>query len=98
MKSSIKVDYGQSEGVKGGIIPNIKVVLEESDDVRDKLLKSFFEGLEHKSIWLTTHFEEVDDKKVITLRPLPPHLFKESIEMMQDLMEGKPNRYADRIK
>lgn len=85
MKSTIKVDYLDKDG--NGLEPVINVDLIESDDVRDKLLKVFFEKLGHSSSWLKINVanrinSELFKKTNYTLTPIKPEdLDKESIEM-----------------
>lgn len=69
MKSSIKVGYFPTE--KSGLQPCIDVKLEESDDVRDTLLKSFFEKLGRVSGWLAVRVEKSDKPEVKNYKIIP---------------------------
>lgn len=48
MKSSIKIDFTDNGN---GLEPIIRCILVDSDDPRDKLLKSWLDGLGYDSNW-----------------------------------------------
>lgn len=89
MKSSIKVhfkDYGAGMGLK----PTINVLVEDSEDPRDSLLKSFFEQLGGISSWLEVSFDHhivngntnpSDSKTWITIIPVNPGQLKDMREV-----------------
>jgi hypothetical protein len=92
MKSriTIEVDFDN------GNLPVIKIVSRESDDVRDKLLRSFLQQLNHKSRWCVIQYEGYDtvhEEGAIkytnnwTLRPIPPESFLEEIKLMKTEIE-----------
>lgn len=59
MKSTIRVDFqGPETSSHGGFEPVIRVTLVDSDDTRDKLLKTFFQALGGKSSWLQVKFDQ----------------------------------------
>lgn len=78
MKSSIKIDFTNGYDIqnrvhKQEIEPCIKVILSESDDPRDKLLKVFFEKLGHRSRYLVCEFVDKSDiDKGINIFPVKP--------------------------
>ncbi len=57
MKSTIRVDFqGPETQSQGGFEPVIRVNLVDSDDTRDRLLKTFFQSLGGESSWLAVRF------------------------------------------
>lgn len=95
MKSTIKVDFqGPTANSTGGFEPVIRVVLENSDDTRDKLLKSFFEPLAGQSSWLVVKFEESDstkEPKRITISPVAWYELQETKELIEKRIEQFKN-------
>lgn len=81
MNSSIRIDFTdgydiQNRVFKSSITPCIKVVMKESDDPRDKLLKSFFEKLEHRSRYLVCEFVDKSNPDAgINIFPVSPKDF-----------------------
>jgi hypothetical protein len=80
MKSRVSVDVDIDNQ------PIIKVEYTPSDDVRDKLVKTFLETFGSGSSWTRITFQYVPDAPVINntifIRPIPPRaLGKESEEM-----------------
>jgi len=75
MKSSIKIDFSESEKQKG-LLPIIAVNLIETDDPRDKLVKSFFEILGGQSSWLEVCI--LNDRQ-IEIFPIAPKGFSDLI-------------------
>ena len=61
MLSTIKVDFTDL-GNRKGLEPVISVVLKDSEDVRDKLLKSFFQSLGSESSWLEVRYGTSTEK------------------------------------
>ncbi len=61
MKSTIRVDFqGPETSSQNGFEPVIRVNLVESDDTRDKLLKTFFQSLGGESSWLHVKHVKID--------------------------------------
>lgn len=91
MKSSIKIDF---DGALGNVHPVIRVSLEDSEDVRDGLMKFFFEKLGHQSSWLTVAFNhhiingEKDSKTYITISPVTPEDLAETIRLIKDRLQS----------
>ena len=98
MKSTIKVDFkGPETSSKGGFEPVIRVSLQDSDDVRDKLLKTFFQSLGGESSWLVVKIDpgwegfpksNVDNIKI---SPLKPEEMEETIKIIQTRLEDRFN-------
>lgn len=92
MESSIKVDF-RDLGVGKGFEPVILVRLVDSEDARDRLLKSFFQSLAGQSSWLVVTFDHhiISDpqnaKTYITLAPVTPADLKETARMILSRME-----------
>jgi len=99
MNSTIRVDYDHDNYVGGhAISPVIKISLDKSsDDVRDKLLRTFFESLGHASNWLLVKFEGEDKygRSLITLSPVSPDRLKYNSEQMTDCIgiAGQGDRF-----
>lgn len=91
MKSNIKVDFkGLSAplGSQAQFEPVIKILLEDSEDVRDRLLKTFFESLGTRSSWLQVSFDHHiinGDKESRTYITLTPVTDRGLLEMRTDL-------------
>ena len=99
MTSTIKVDYEDYRLPNGqALSPVIKISLDKSsDDVRDKLLRTFFESLGHASNWLLVKFEGEDKygRSLITLSPVSPDRLKYNSEQMTDCIgiAGQGDRF-----
>lgn len=71
-------------------LPVIKIIQEDSEDVRDKLLSSFLQSLAHSSRWIKIEYqgEFPQDqhlkpyKKVWQLTPIKPNEITEEIKLM----------------
>lgn len=90
MNSSIKVDFVDADGT--GLQPVIAIKLVESDDVRDQLLKTFFQQLGGKSSWLSVSFDhsiqtEPESKTFITIHPITPKELAETISIITDRLD-----------
>ena len=90
MKSTIRIDFRGVDGCGSEQFePVIRVKLEDSDDVRDGLLKAFFNSMtesdENYSNWLVADFirhagtnrKEVTD---IIISPIRPDQFQDTID------------------
>lgn len=85
MKSTIKIDFAGVDDSANQFRPVIRVELIESDDTRDKLLKSFFDSLGYESNWLVVQFDPKRESSFphrITISPLEPKEFPETITLM----------------
>lgn len=84
MKSSIRIDF-VDDGK--GLEPVIKVVIEDTDDPRDSLLRTFFQKLGGESSWLRVDFHsgsELQARKYLTIYPVSP---SELHEMQKTILE-----------
>lgn len=99
MKSTIKVDFRSLEDKINGFEPVIKVVLEDSEDVRDSLLKSFFQSLGGDSSWLRVNYEnrvsidENDKKTYVTLSPVKWTELEKEEEIIRLRIDNKANLF-----
>ena len=85
MKSKITIDMDWDNQ------PIIKIQYEQSDDVRDKMVKRFMETFGGESMWATFSYDGVDhDKKICKIRPIGPNQLPEYSSLMKD--------DADRVK
>lgn len=80
MKSSIKVDFARLDSVGAKFEPVIRVRVEDSDDVRDTLIKTFFQLLGGESSWIKVSF----DNSQITLSPIKPEQLAEEAREMTE--------------
>lgn len=86
MKSSIKVDFIDNGN---GLQPVIAIRLEDSEDVRDSLLKTFFQVLGGQSSWLSVSFDHyiTNDEGVsrtfISIHPIPPSELNETLQIIK---------------
>lgn len=93
MKSSIKIDF-ISKGT--ALEPIISIKLEDSDDVRDNLLKTFFQSLGGQSSWLSVSFDhyivnpDTGARSYITLHPVTPLELEETISIIKGRL-GNPD-------
>lgn len=85
MKSTIRVDFqGPTTNSLGGFEPVIRVVLQDSEDARDRLLQSFFQELGGQSSWLVVKFEDLDlPQRRITISPVAWHELQETKELIE---------------
>lgn len=84
MKSTIKIDFAGLDN-NDSFQPVIRVHLQDSDDVRDGLLKSFFQSLGGESNWLMVNFHNDtfgDETQRITIYPVRPSELKENANLM----------------
>lgn len=87
MLSSIKVHFQDDEN---GLQPIIAVKLQDSDDPRDDLLKSFFLALGGKSSWVEVSFDhhtissERDATTYITMKPVRSNQIPDLIQTCHD--------------
>ncbi|HXS59402.1 MAG TPA: hypothetical protein VN703_01150 [Candidatus Sulfopaludibacter sp.] len=87
MNSSIKVDFIENGN---GLRPVISIKLVESDDVRDQLLKAFFQQLGGESNWLyvsfnnSIHSNDGYLKTSITILPVAPDELQETVSIITD--------------
>lgn len=95
MKSSIRVDFKGLDGIgQQAFEPVIRVILEDSDDVRDGLLKSFFQALGGQSSWLRVKFEGrlvgPDDKEThITILPVAWNQLDEELKVIEERIANR---------
>ncbi len=88
MKSriSIEVDFNNNN------LPVIQIVSQDSDDVRDKLVKSFLQSFKHCSRWTTIEFignnlsykpDGGADSWTWKITPISPQQLEEEIKLME---------------
>lgn len=86
MKSriTIEVDF------ENGNIPVIQIIQKDSDDVRDNLIRSFLQSLQHTSRWVKILYDghymqhgEMENIHKWILRPIVPKELGEEIELMK---------------
>lgn len=88
MKSTIRVDFkGVDAPGQAGFEPCIRVNLYDSEDVRDGLLKSFFQNLGGESNWLAVNFQNdtidgIRQPERITLTPILPNELQETVDII----------------
>ena len=87
MKSTIRVDFAGQDGTDV-FQPVIRVNLQDSEDVRDGLLKAFFQALGGDSNWLVvnSHIDTIDGKEQperLTIYPIKPSELEETIKIIQ---------------
>ena len=93
MKSTLRVDFkGPDTSSHSGFEPVIRVTLEESDDVRDKLLKTLFQSLGGESSWLnvqyeTAAFDPLQKEQRITITPVK----ETDLELLKEIVELRIN-------
>lgn len=99
MKSSIKIDFRSKDN---GLEPIIAIKLEDSDDVRDNLLKTFFQSLGGISSWLVVSFDhhmtnpETGSRTWITITPVMPGELHETKKIIEERLiseKGSLNNY-----
>lgn len=91
----MRVDFkGLEQGV--GLEPIIRIELQDSEDVRDGLLKAFFEKLGGESNWLNVDFQTAGiagEVSYITLTPVEPaELLKVGLTI-RDRIKNSPRAY-----
>lgn len=88
MKSKMRVDFkGLGEN---GFEPVIRIELQDSEDVRDGLLKAFFEKLGHQSNWLVADIQSAGiagEVSYITLTPVEPSELQETVNIISNRMD-----------
>lgn len=108
MKSriSIEVDFNNSN------LPVIQILSQDSDDVRDRLVKSFLQSLQHTSRWCkiiyigeaSTHEDATVNKQRWQIIPIIPHEIRDEMKLMDavalgqtKMWENQPNRPSNRL-
>ncbi len=82
-KITIEIDFDTA-------VPYIRVIPDNnSDDVRDKLIKEFRYKLGHASSWCRVKFDDtgVSGKPMFTIEPLGPHQLSQEIELMKEVVD-----------
>jgi len=91
---SIEVDFENNN------LPVIQIVSKDSDDVRDKLVKSFLQSFQHCSRWTTIQFvgnnlsykpDGTADSWTWKIAPITPEQLQEEINLMQIELERLRN-------
>lgn len=87
MKSriTIEVDFDNNN------LPVIEVLSQDSDDVRDRLIKSFLQSLQHTSRWCkiiycgeaSTFDDATVNKQRWRIAPITPKEIKDEIKLME---------------
>lgn len=96
MKSRITIDFADAKSIGGlhKFEPVIKVDLQGSEDVRDKLIKEYFQQLGHQSSWLKVDFKyHGQDPDIITeifITPIRPWEIESTIDLMKERISGNP--------
>ena len=91
MKSTIRVDFAGLDS-SDGFQPVIRINLQDSEDVRDGLLKTFFQSLVGESNWVVLDFHKdtidgVPQTQRITLYPVKPSELQETIDIIDKRIE-----------
>jgi len=94
MKSTIRVDFKGLNG-KDGFEPVIRVNLQDSEDVRDGLLKAFFQKLGYNSNWLCVDIQTsiIDGNKQptqYTITPIEDNELEETVSIIKERLHAKP--------
>jgi len=94
MKSTIRVDFAGQDNADG-FQPVIRINLQDSEDVRDGLLKSFFQALGGESNWLTVNFHQdtidgLQQPKRITIYPVKESELQGTKEIIENRLGKKP--------
>lgn len=76
MKSTIRIDFAGQDN-SNGFQPVLRVNLQDSEDVRDGLMKTFFQSLGGDSSWLRVEFhtdtiDGIQQPQRITIYPVKP--------------------------
>jgi len=83
---TIEVDFENNN------LPIIQIVSKDSDDVRDKLVKSFLQNLKHCSRWTTIQFvgnnlsykpEPASESWTWKITPVTPEELESEVKLMQ---------------
>lgn len=91
---TIEVDFENNN------LPIIQIVSKESEDVRDKLVKSFLQSLKHTSRWTTIEFVGNNHDRVTDgiptawiwkIAPITPENLQTEINLMQAELERLRN-------
>lgn len=83
MKSKLTIDLDEDNQ------PIIKIEYQQSDDVRDKMVKIFLETYESRSRWATFQYVpvEVQNGSVSKIRPVKPSEFKEEEKLLKAIQQ-----------
>jgi hypothetical protein len=95
MKSRITIEVNFEENN----LPVIQIMSQQSDDVRDKLIQSFLQSLQHTSRWCKILYmgnrsvynpkvAEIDHTHSWHIVPLRPNEIKEEIALMQSVLDA----------
>ena len=106
MKSRITIEVNFEENN----LPIIQIMSQQSDDVRDKLLQSFLQSLQHTSRWCkilymgnrsvyNPNVAEIDHIHSWHIIPLAPKDIPEEIKLMEAVMaEGKKEDVFNNVR
>ena len=81
-KITIEVDF------PNGNLPIIRVISRDSDDVRDRLIQSFLQSLQHTSRWCTIVYqgETTDAGKMWHISPIQIPYLEQEINLMKAVL------------
>jgi len=94
MKSTMRIDFAGQDNADG-FQPVIRVNLEDSEDVRDGLMKSFFQALGGDSSWLVVNFmsdtiDGIRQPQRLTIYPVKPSELEETKNLIDGRLGKKP--------
>ncbi len=95
MKSRISIDFAGIDKMPSGnqFEPVIRVAIEDSEDVRDGLVKAFFETLGGESNWLRADFaintSYGKTRTDVTIIAIPPSDFEDTIKAIESRLPTK---------
>lgn len=101
MKSRITIEIDFENGNQ----PVIQILQRNSEDVRDKLLSSFLQSLQHTSRWVRINYKGSTqdwgaeaDVRTWCLSSITPQQLEEEIKLMQATLEHFKNNTVEQIE
>lgn len=82
MKSTMRIDFHHENPGQAGFEPVIRIRVVESEDTRDRLLKTFFQKLGGESSWLYVNYLPSQDGQDIQLTPVIPQQLPETLNII----------------
>lgn len=89
MKSTIKIDFTDNGK---GLEPFIKASVVSSDDMKDKMLSTFFECLGGTSSWLRVEFRHLEHNDPLAATQYNIHIYAVKPDEVPDMIEKAKER------
>lgn len=97
MKSTMRIDFHHENPGQAGFEPVIRIRVLESEDTRDRLLKTFFQKLGGESSWLYVNHLPSQDGQDIHLIPVTPQQLPETLDVIYKRVINSGNLFISKV-